>query len=141
MNNALLILMLSFFSFVSHTQTVEGIWQTFSESGELQSDVKLYVKNGKLYGKMLKFYNSKANQNDKKCLKCKGERKNQPLVGLTFMNGLSKSGDEWEGDEVLLDPENGKEYDGKIWLINENKLAMRGYLGWLYETQYWKRKQ
>lgn len=123
------------------SQSVEGIWQTYDGSGELQSDVKLYIKNDKLYGKLIQFYNSKEHQNNEKCVNCKGIRKNKPLKGLVFMSGLTKEGGEWEGSKVLLDPANGKEYDGKIWLVNENKLAMRGYLGWLYETQYWKRKK
>lgn len=56
------------------------------------------------------------------------------------MTGLKETDGRWKGKKVLLDPSTGKHYDGEVWLINENKLAVRGYLGWFYQTQYWKRK-
>ena len=138
----LLISCLSLMSFLSLSQTVEGIWKTYDyESGELESDVKLYIKNGKLYGKIVKYYNADEAIINKKCTLCKDYRKDQPVLGMVFMNGLESSGKEWVGKEVLLDPDNGKEYEGKVWLENDDKLALRGYLGWLYQTHYWKRKE
>ncbi|RYM32891.1 DUF2147 domain-containing protein [Brumimicrobium glaciale] len=136
-----LIFLLSITSFIGFSQSVEGIWETYYEgTDKIKSDVKVYTKDGKLYAKIIKFYNMSEAEKNAKCLKCTDYRKNQPIVGMVFMNGLVQSDDEWEGDAVLLDPNNGKEYDGLVWLENENKLAVRGYLGWLYETKYWKRK-
>jgi len=60
---------------------------------------------------------------------------------MEFMSGLKKVGEKWEGKKVLLDPNNGKQYDGQVWLVNNDKLSVRGYLGWFYQTQYWKRKK
>ncbi|HZH86643.1 MAG TPA: DUF2147 domain-containing protein [Brumimicrobium sp.] len=137
-----LIICLSLVSIASTSQTVEGVWETYDHnSGALESDVKIYIKDGKLYGKTIKFYNAKESQNTAKCTLCKDYRKNQPLVGMVFMTGLVKSGKEWKGSKVLLDPNNGKEYDGEVWLVSDDKLAVRGYLGWFYQTQYWKRKK
>ena len=137
----LLILSLSLLSFISQSQTVEGVWETYyKESGKIKSDVKIYIKDGKIYGKIIKFYNMPEAQKSAICTKRKDHRKDQPIIGMIFMSGLKQSGDKWEGDAVLLDPDNGKEYDGEVWLESPNKLAVRGYLGWLYETNYWKRK-
>lgn len=137
----LLLLSLSLLSFMSYSQSVEGIWETYYDgTSKIKSDVKVYEKDGKLYAKIIKFYNMSDDEKNTKCTACKDYRKDQPVVGMVFMSGLKKSGDEWKGEAVLLDPKNGKEYDGLVWLENDNKLAVRGYLGWLYETKYWKRK-
>lgn len=136
----LIILLFSGTSFIALTQGVEGIWLTYDEkSGELNSEVEIYIKDNKLFGKILQIYNS--NEENAKCIHCKDHRKDQPIKGLVFMSGLKKSGKEWVGDKALLDPDNGKEYDGRVWLINNDKLAVRGYLGWVYSTKYWKRKK
>lgn|SRR5690554_1588690 len=138
----ILILCLSILGTVGISQTVEGIWQTYDHnSGELESDVSIYIKNGKLYGKTIKFYNAKEGQSTAKCTHCKGDLKDQPILGMEFMSGLKKVGEKWEGKKVLLDPNNGKQYDGQVWLVNNDKLSVRGYLGWFYQTQYWKRKK
>jgi uncharacterized protein (DUF2147 family) len=129
-------------SFSSFSQTIEGIWETYDyETGELESDVKLYIKEGRLYGKIIKYHNADETKKNKKCALCNDYRKNQTVLGMIFLNGLKPSGKEWTGEEVLLDPDNGKEYDGKVWLVNDDKLALRGYLGWLYQTHYWTRKK
>jgi len=41
----------------------------------------------------------------------------------------------------VVDPENGKEYKGKIWAVGKDKLFMRGYVGisLLGRTQSWVR--
>jgi uncharacterized protein (DUF2147 family) len=51
----------------------------------------------------------------------------------------------WDGGEwdtgTILDPENGKIYDVKIWLDpeNSNRLNVRGYIGPIFRTQRWIR--
>ncbi|WP_107040243.1 DUF2147 domain-containing protein [Brumimicrobium mesophilum] len=123
------------------SQSVEGIWQTFNdETNKVESDVKVYIKNGKLYGKIVKMYDATEAELNAKCTNCTGAKKNQPIMGMVFINGLHENDGKWEKDGGLLHPETGKVYDAAIWLENDNKLAVRGYLGWLYETKYWKRK-
>ena len=56
------------------------------------------------------------------------------------MNNLEKDDDEW-GDGEILDPNNGKIYDCKIWLEGNDILKVRGYVGFFYRTQTWKRKK
>ena len=128
------------FSFVSFTQSVEGIWKQYNEeTGELESEVKIYKKNGKIYGKIIKIHKVTNGEDNPICELCPGERKNKPVVGMNIITGLSKDGDEWYADESILDPNDGELYDCKIWLENKNKLAVRGYLGWFFRTQYWIR--
>jgi len=140
---SLIVFCISIMSFMGFTQTIEGVWETYDDkSGKLKSEVKIYLKDGKLYGKILKLHNLEVDiaVEDAMCFKCTDYRKDQPVIGMKIITGLEKSGNEWTGDEILLDPNNGKLYDAKLWLVNDNKLAVRGYIGWFYRTQYWVRK-
>jgi len=40
-----------------------------------------------------------------------------------------------------MDPENGKVYDCKVWVDEDepDKLNVRGYIGFFYRTQNWYR--
>lgn len=141
MTKYLLILWLAMMSFGVTSQTIEGVWQTYDdETGELKSDVKIYIKDGKLYGKIVALHVVDDLNEVATCYLCTDYRKDKPIVGMLVMSGLQKSGKEWERDGALLDPENGKTYDGEVWLVDGNKLAVRGYIGWFYRTQYWVRK-
>ncbi len=54
----------------------------------------------------------------KVCDKCTDARKDQPIIGMTILSGLRKTGDnEWSGGEIL-DPENGKVYKSKMSLAD-----------------------
>lgn len=57
---------------------------------------------------------------------------------MVIINGLTKDGDEWN-DAKILDPKIGKEYKCYITLDGNNKLKVRGYIGFslLGRTQYW----
>lgn len=122
------------------SQGVEGLWYTYNSSGQIKSEIKIYIKDGKLYGKLVKLHKAAVAKSDAKCVDCTDYRKNQPIIGMVFISGLKKSGNVWSGDKSILDPNNGVEYDVKIWLTDEDQLAVRGYLGWFYQTEYWVRK-
>ena len=57
---------------------------------------------------------------------------------MIIMENLEKDDDEWDDGEIL-DPNNGKIYDCKIWLEGNDILKVRGYVGFFYRTQTWKR--
>ena len=38
-----------------------------------------------------------------------------------------------------MDPGNGKFYDGILWLLDSDKLKIRGYWGPFFRTQVWER--
>lgn len=124
------------FAVISFAQTsVEGRWKTIDDAtGEMKSIVEISIKNGKLYGKIVQL---KADSDPNKvCTECTDHRKGQKILGMEIISGLSKDGDVWEGDDGILDPENGKLYDCKIW-VEEGKLQVRGYIGFLFRTQTW----
>jgi uncharacterized protein (DUF2147 family) len=122
---------------------ITGDWKTIDdETGKAKSVVRLYKKsNGKLYGKIIKLYRAKGEDPDPICDKCEGSKKNKKIIGMEIVTGLKKDGNEWYADNGILDPSKGTVYDCKMWLDSEdnNKLNVRGYVGWFYRTQTWHR--
>lgn len=140
MKNFLFVLVL-FATTAVKAQTCIGTWITIDdETGKKKSKVELYKKDGILYGKIVYLYPREGREENPKCTKCSGDRKNQPLVGLQIVRGMKWDGEEWE-DGTIVDPENGKVYTCTIWLdkSNPDKLNVRGYVGPFFRTQTWVR--
>ena len=130
-----------FASLNSSAQSCVGKWITIDdETNKKKSIVELYKVDGKLYGKIIYLFPREGREDDPKCKKCTDDRKDQPLVGLQIVRSLKWDGEEWEGG-TIVDPEIGKIYTVKMWLVegNANLLNVRGYIGPLYRTQKWVR--
>lgn len=130
-----------FASLNSFAQSCVGKWITIDdETNKKKSIVELYKVDGKLYGKIIYLFPREGREDDPKCKKCTDDRKDQPLVGLQIVRSLKWDGEEWEGG-TIVDPEIGKIYTVKMWLVegNANLLNVRGYIGPLYRTQKWVR--
>lgn len=121
-----------------NAQTVFGKWVTVDdETGKERSVVEIYENNGKVYGKIIKILN--ANKQNVKCESCKGDKKNQPILGMVIIEGLVKNDEVYE-DGTILNPDNGKLYKCRLKLTeNSNQLQVRGYVAFFYKTQYWKK--
>jgi len=114
-----------------YSQDIKGKWVT--EAGDAQ--VEIYEQNGKLNGKIVWL----AKGPDTKDVHNKNEKlRSRKLMGVNILTGLTKKEDKWEGGRIY-NPKNGKDYKCAIWLEGD-KLKVRGYIGFLYETQTWKRK-
>jgi uncharacterized protein (DUF2147 family) len=121
------------------SQEVYGEWKTIDDNtGVAKSIVEVYEQNGKVFGRIKKIF--KKEKRDARCVDCKGDLKNQKVKGMVILRDLSKDEDEYR-DGTVTDPENGKTYDAKIWLNEDDPdvLMVRGYLSFLYRTQEWKR--
>ncbi|MCF8361074.1 MAG: DUF2147 domain-containing protein [Prolixibacteraceae bacterium] len=138
----LLIISLFVFSFSMAQNSVTGKWRTIDDdTGEVKSIVEITKKDGKLYGEIVQLFNEDPNY-DPLCTECKGKLKNKKIIGMQIINGLKKEDGEWVGDDGILDPDNGKFYDVKIWVDEDDpkKLNVRGYIAFLYRTQTWVRE-
>ena len=127
------------FSISINGQSIIGKWKTIDdETGKAKSIVEIYEVNNKIYAKISELLVEE--DKGKNCEKCKGKNKNKPLKGLIIINGLTKDNDEWNGGKIT-DPKTGKEYKCYLTLISENKLKVRGFIGFslLGRTQYWYR--
>jgi len=114
-----------------------GQWKTIDEkSGAVQSVVAIYDQGGKLFGKIVSLTQPVDAQGKPKiCVKCTGDDKDKPIVGLVIIKDLSADGDHWKGG-TILDPDDGKVYKAELW-VEEGKLKVRGYLGFFHRTQTW----
>ncbi len=129
------VLLLAFF-FVK-SQSVEGVWKTIDdETGKAKSHVEIYKEGDKYFGKIVHIIDSE--KRDANCTKCEDEKKDQPVLGMVIIERLVQDGDDYE-DGTILDPNNGKVYDCKIWVDEKGDLQVRGYVGWFYRTQTWSR--
>ncbi len=120
-------------------QSCLGYWITIDdESGLKKSIVELYKKDGKMYGKVVYIYKRGKDGPHSLCDQCEGSLKNKPVMGMQIVKNMSWDGSEWAGG-TILDPDNGKVYDAKIWIHPENhdKLNVRGYIGPFFRTQTW----
>ena len=125
-----------FFSVLSYAQ-IEGKWKTIDdETGKPKSIVEIFKKSdGKYYGKVIQLLIKPADPN---CSGCKDDRKDKPILGMEVIRGLSKDGSEFTKG-TITDPKNGKTYKSTIKKEGEDKLNVRGYIGFsaLGRSQTW----
>lgn len=123
----------------AYSQSIFGKWNSFNEdTNEIESVIEVYKKDNKAYAKIVEI--TDPERKDATCIKCKGKRKNQKILGMDILTGLKKDDDEWSGGKIL-DPKNGKEYKCYIKLKDPNTLKLRGYIGisLIGRTAIWKR--
>lgn len=122
--------------------TPVGTWTTIDDAtGKPKSVVQITDNGGTLEGKVLEVLQSEQGPHPV-CKACDGDRKDQPVEGMTIIWGVSKDGDVWDGGKIL-DPKNGKTYKVKLTPMDGgNKLDVHGYIGFalLGRSQIWERK-
>jgi len=128
----------------AQTSTPVGIWQTIDDhTGQPKALVQIAEgSDGTLSGKVIGGVGAN-NQPDRRCTACTDARKDQPIAGMTIIDGMRKTDDGWDGGHIL-DPENGKTYRCKMRVEDGGrKLMVRGYIGvaLLGRSQTWNRQQ
>lgn len=141
MKKTLFILLFLITTFSINAQSIFGIWENRDEeTNEIDSLIEVYEKGGKAYAKIIEITDVK--KRGTLCNLCTGKNKDKPILGMNILTGLKKDEDEWS-DGKIVDPKNGKEYKCYITLENNNKLKIRGYIGFAVfgRTAYWVRKK
>jgi uncharacterized protein (DUF2147 family) len=107
-------------------QSAVGHWQVVNSDGTPGGHVETYLENGKLFGKVTEVRPGRTPHD--LCDKCQGVASKELILGMVILRNFHPEGDDWvEG--TVLDPENGKEYKGKIWAVGKDQLHMRGFIG------------
>jgi len=144
MKKSIFVLLTALFlgSVVLAQDSIVGKWKTIDDgTGEVKSIVDIRMENGKLYGKIIQLFNEDPNY-DPICDECKDHLKDQKIIGMQIINDLTLDHGKWVGKKGILDPDNGKYYDVKIWVdeTDPNILNVRGYIAFFYRTQTWLRE-
>lgn len=131
---------------LAETQSPVGSWRTIDDAtGKPKAIVDVSInKNNELEGRIKEVLYEPGKEKQTLCQACSGSKKNQPLVGLVFMEKLiqsSKNPERWEKG-FILDPKTGKVYRCHLTLDKTNRrMEVRGYIGisLLGRTQHWER--
>lgn len=120
-------------------QGIFGKWKTIDrQTGEEKSIVEIYEDGDKVFGKIVEILN--PNQKNARCAKCEGIEKNKPVMGLVLIKNMKKE-DDYYNDGTIFHPEYGKTFRCRLKLTeNPDILQVRGYVAFLYSTQYWIRE-
>ncbi|HMN04341.1 MAG TPA: DUF2147 domain-containing protein [Flavobacteriales bacterium] len=115
-------------------QDIAGRWITVDDNtGKQRSVVEITVAQGVATGRIVHIFDK--SKQDKTCTACTGDRKDQRVLGMEIIRGMKPGGNEWKGG-TILDPDNGKVYDCKMW-TEGGKLKVRGYIAFFFRTQTW----
>ena len=127
-----------------------GYWNTVDDkSGKVLSVMKIWqTKEETFSGKIVKIMPVEVDgrmQNEKDtCTKCSGKLKDQPILGMVIMHGMSrpKLGDTFFSGGRILDPQTGNVYKSNMTLEKKGMaLHLRGYIGipLFGRTEVWQR--
>lgn len=131
-------LLVTFLAFNVSGQALLGTWKTIDDkTGEPKSHVEIYKKGGKYFGKIVKLLPAATTTI---CNDCPGDKNNKSLMNLDIVWDMKDYKDYWSYGRIV-DPADGKVYKCNISMDGNDKLKVRGYIGFslIGRTQTWYR--
>lgn len=126
-------------------KSMVGRWKTIDDvTGKPKSIVRIKKgASGEYVAVVEETFSVNGKPPLKTCEKCTGQRKNQPIIGMTVMWDMQQKDDGSYGGGEIIDPSTGKIYRCSAKLDASGKeLVVRGYLGisLLGRSQTWLRE-